>query len=994
MDDGLFSVCSQLKGGEKMAIPTSVVRITGWVAIMMGLVMVQFLPLSHAEFKFFQKISETQGSFDADLNAGDDLGESITGLGDLDLDGIPDIAVTAEDDDDGGSNRGAVYILFMNADGTVGNFQKISQTVGGFTGHLDNEDEFGNWVTALGDVDGDGITEIAVSAIGDDDGGINRGAIWILFLNRDGTVEHHQKISSAQGGFSGAIDNEDHFGSSLEAIGDFDNDGIPDLAAGTPHDDDGGINCGAVWLLMLNSDGTVKEHQKISETSGGFTGGLDNGDEFGQSLAAIGDFNGDGVTDLAVGAEHDDDGGTNRGALWLLMMNADGTVKFDYKISDTAGGFTGGLDDGDEFGQSVEWIGDFNGDGISDLAVGAEFDSDSGQPRGAAWIVYMNADGTVKSHFKINDNTPGFSGQLGPGDEFGQSIASIGDLDGDGEIEMAVAADGDDDGGENQGAVYVFFLMASSNHPPVLDLVGDRIVTEGNLLTFRINAADPNGDRIWLSSSALPQGASFDDNGDGTGDFSYLPGIGASENSPYTITFTATDTFNATDSETIAITVCPEGNMDAFQQDSGPEGILSIEAENFHNQFSFGIHDWMIIHSSPASQNAAMQVLPDDSKIISTGHENYSPRLDYHANFVQTGVHYIWIRGNGLHTGADSLHIGLDGNAVSTAANFKNFQPKQEYVWSNCYGKSIAINSTGVHTLNIYMRESGFIADKIVLTKSIGYLPTGHGPDESPTGLLPKVATPTISPDGGFYSSGIEVGIQTSTLDAEIFYTMDGSTPTPTSTPYTGSFWITKTATIKARAFLIGYTDSDVAAADFVIQTSTGLFQQDTGPNGIVCMEAENFHDHFVQGGHEWEENFTPGLSGSGAMKSVPDSGVIRRTDYDEYSPELAYRINFKKTGVHYIWIRGYGENTSSDSLHAGLDGQAVYTIADIKGFQPKQAWAWAGGYLKKINIQTAGEHTLNLWMREDGFIVDKLFLTTHAGYVPTGLGPTESPME
>ena len=68
---------------------------------------------------------------------------------------------------------------------------------------MDDEDELGNWITTLGDIDGDGVVDIAVAAIGDDDGGMDRGAIWIIFLNRDGTAKGQQKISDTQGGFTG-----------------------------------------------------------------------------------------------------------------------------------------------------------------------------------------------------------------------------------------------------------------------------------------------------------------------------------------------------------------------------------------------------------------------------------------------------------------------------------------------------------------------------------------------------------------------------------------------------------------------------------------------------------------------------------------------------------------------------------------------------------------------------------------------------------------------
>ena len=83
----------------------------------------------------------------------------------------------------------------------------------------------------------------------------------------------------------------------------------------------------------MNANGTVKSHQKISDTKGNFTGTLADMDNFGYSVASIGDLNGDNVPDLAVSAHNDDDGGSDRGAVWILFMNANGTVKSQQKIS-------------------------------------------------------------------------------------------------------------------------------------------------------------------------------------------------------------------------------------------------------------------------------------------------------------------------------------------------------------------------------------------------------------------------------------------------------------------------------------------------------------------------------------------------------------------------------------------------------------------------------------------------------------------------------------
>ncbi len=405
------------------------------------------------------KISATTGGFQGDLDLGDRYGQSVAEIGDLDGDGVSDIAVGADQDDDGGTNRGAVWVLFLNADGTVKAEQKISSTQGGFPGPLDDGDRFGFGVTALGDLDGDGVGDLAVGAFFDDDGGTDRGAVWILFMDADGTVKAQQKISSTQGGFPGPLDNGDGFGASVAALGDLDGDGVSDLAVGARFDDDGGTgDRGAVWVLFLNTDGTVKFQQKISSSQGGFPGPLDNDDQFGISVAVLGDLDGDGVRDLAVGAELDDDGGTNRGAVWVLFLNTDGTVKAQQKISSTQGGFPGPLDNDDQFGVSVAALGDLDGDGVTELAVGAPLDDDGGTDRGAVWVLFLNTNGTVKAEQKISSTQGLFVGQLDNQDLFGASVGALGDLDGDGLSDLAVGAYLDDDGGTDTGAVWLLEL--------------------------------------------------------------------------------------------------------------------------------------------------------------------------------------------------------------------------------------------------------------------------------------------------------------------------------------------------------------------------------------------------------------------------------------------------------------------------------------------------------------------------------------------------------
>ena len=300
-----------------------------------------------------------------------------------------------------------------------------------------------------------------------------------------GRVLASQKISDTSGSFTGILNNRDLFGASVASLGYLDGDGVPDLVAGTPQDDDGGSGSdrGALWVLFLDTDGTVKTHQKISDTKGGFTGTLANNDNLGASVTSPGDLDGDDVPDLVAGASLDDDGGTasDRGALWVLFLNASGTVKTHQKISDTTGGFTGTLDDADYFGSSVTSPGDLDGDDVPDLVVGAPADDDGGTDRGALWVLFLNADGTVKAHQKISDTTGGFTGVLDDGDAFSNGIASPGDLDGDGLPDLAANALFDDDGGTDRGAIWMLFLDGTAA------ICGDAILTgaeqceEGNL---------------------------------------------------------------------------------------------------------------------------------------------------------------------------------------------------------------------------------------------------------------------------------------------------------------------------------------------------------------------------------------------------------------------------------------------------------------------------------------------------------------------------------
>lgn len=213
---------------------------------------------------------------------------------------------------------GLIYRCILN-EGSLIPVQIIDENEPMLFGELGAGDRFGSGISTS-DMNGDGIDDIVCGAPGDDDFNTDYGAVYILYRNLDGGIDDVSKISTTAGDFNGFLNTEDEFGISVRGIGDLDRDGNADLAVGAPGDDDGGLDIGAVWILFLRADGTVKNHRRINRLQGNFEGDIQFQDRFGTRLAAIGDHNQDGTIDLAVGAVEDDDGGTNKGSFYSVFI--------------------------------------------------------------------------------------------------------------------------------------------------------------------------------------------------------------------------------------------------------------------------------------------------------------------------------------------------------------------------------------------------------------------------------------------------------------------------------------------------------------------------------------------------------------------------------------------------------------------------------------------------------------------------------------------------
>ncbi|NNE35121.1 MAG: T9SS type A sorting domain-containing protein [Rhodothermales bacterium] len=412
----------------------------------------------HGQLIAEQEVSNSEGNLGATLSSADYFGSSVTTLGDVDGDGVADLAVGAEGDDAFVPDGGAVYLLFMNADGSVREHRKLTGNDLP-SGAVAGGGNLGSAVARIDDLNADGVRDMIVGAKGDDDTssglGESSGAAWILFLDTAGNVIAEQKISETSGGFIGSLDPGDLFGRAVAILGDIGSNGSMEVAVGAPGDDDGGTDRGAIWILSLDSNGSVSTLKKISDGNGLPANALADYDGFGTSISRLTKPN-DGIL-IAVGAPFDDTGGPNRGAAWVLELDPLFNVVEMQKHASSAGGLAAPLADGSLFGRSVAGPGDLDGDDQADAMVGAPAASTT-DDHGEFWFENLEP-GTysVIDFSRVGSSSGGFSGRLQSGDRFGQSLAAIGDHDGDGRVDYAVGVPYSDDGAANSGSIYVLF---------------------------------------------------------------------------------------------------------------------------------------------------------------------------------------------------------------------------------------------------------------------------------------------------------------------------------------------------------------------------------------------------------------------------------------------------------------------------------------------------------------------------------------------------------
>jgi len=322
-------------------------------------------------------------------------GRVVSTAGDINADGLSDVIVCARSATPNGSYSGRCYVIFGKDTAATGNFTEVIQlaSLSGTAGFkIDGEtagDLAGTFASNAGDINGDGIDDLMISAYGADVNGPESGRIYIIF-GRDfitqGPFSSPFALSDLDGTNGLVLNGEaeyDRAGSWLSYAGDLNADGHDDIIISARGADPNGSYSGRSYVLFGRDTATQGSFQSPLELSSfnGNDGFKIDGevalDFLGGGVHRAGDINSDGIDDVIIGASGADPNGTVSGRSYVVFgrdPDSQGAFPATLPLSslDSFNGFK--LDGTAEFDRAGNAVGggeDFNGDGIDDLIIGA-----------------------------------------------------------------------------------------------------------------------------------------------------------------------------------------------------------------------------------------------------------------------------------------------------------------------------------------------------------------------------------------------------------------------------------------------------------------------------------------------------------------------------------------------------------------------------------------------------------------------------------------------
>ncbi len=382
-------------------------------------------------------------------NNEDQSGASVSSAGDVNGDGLDDLIIGAFLANIGNrANAGKSYVVFGKTNTATINLSSIAAGTGGFVINGDHSEGFsGRSVSSAGDVDGDGLDDLIVGAHGEPTRSDHpEGKSYVVFGKKDNTnAVNLSSVASGSGGF--VINGEDtntagQSGTAVSSAGDVNGDGLDDLVIGAPRSLP--YDTGKVFVVFgKKDDASAIGLSAIESGTGGFVIIGESGDFISKSVSSAGDVNGDGLDDLIIEASNADlNGKTNVGRSFVVFGTADTDVIELSSVTSGTGGFViNGEKAGDNSGFSVSSAGDVNGDGLSDLIVGAYKADVTGINEGKSYVVFGKSNTNAVDLSSIAAGTGGFviNGK-NAWDRSGHSVSSAGDINGDGLDDLIVGA--------------------------------------------------------------------------------------------------------------------------------------------------------------------------------------------------------------------------------------------------------------------------------------------------------------------------------------------------------------------------------------------------------------------------------------------------------------------------------------------------------------------------------------------------------------------------
>ena len=403
------------------------------------------------------------------------FGSSVANAGDVNGDGYSDVIIGATGYDDNQNDEGAAFTFYGSGSGIVSSDSTDPDKITGVRADIVLESSQANsdlgWsVAGAGDLNGDGYSEMVIGAIHLDLGQADEGAVYIHYGAANGDFAPITTLSSNQTG--------SQFGSSVSSAGDVNGDGYDDLIIGVPfYDDLVQTNEGAAFIYYGSAARILTTALPDAILQANQSNSL-----FGASVAGAGDINGDGYGDVIVGApDYDDLVQTDEGAAFIFYGSASGISSSDPANSDPTAGIRAEVvlqsnQTGAKFGLTVAAAGDINGDGFSDLIVGADHYVDGETGEGAVFLFHGSANSLVSSDPTDPDPLTGIKAdavlQVNQVSALlGRTVAGIGDVNADGYDDVIAGAVTHP---QNGPSVFIFHGSdngIASSHPADPDLV-------------------------------------------------------------------------------------------------------------------------------------------------------------------------------------------------------------------------------------------------------------------------------------------------------------------------------------------------------------------------------------------------------------------------------------------------------------------------------------------------------------------------------------------